>query len=105
MVIQGRAGSILSISSVHAQAVWDKDTAYGVAKAAILPGFMDTDHVFGEPLPAFDLGLGPPRAHHIPTLRPSTPEEIGRAAILLSSPAEGNITGVCLPLDGGLLAG
>ncbi len=126
MVAQQRAGSIVSISSVHAQVVWDTDTCYGVAKAAILrlnqsmavelgkhqircnvilPGFMDTDHVFGAVPPAFDPGLGSPRAHHTPTLRCSTPEEIGRAVVYLSSPAAGNITGVALPVDGGLLAG
>lgn len=126
MVAQQRGGSIVSISSVHAQVVWDTDTCYGVAKAAILrlnqsmavelgkhqircnvilPGFMDTDHVFGDTPPPFDPALGPPRAHHSPTLRCSTPEEIGRAAVFLSSPAAGNITGVALPVDGGLLAG
>lgn len=126
MVDQQRGGSIVSISSVHAQVVWATDTCYGVAKAAILrlnqsmavelgkhqircnvilPGFMDTDHVFGELSPPFDPTLGPPRAHHSPTLRCSTPEEIGRAAVFLSSVAAGNITGVALPVDGGLLAG
>lgn len=126
MVDQQRGGSIVSISSVHAQVVWDTDTCYGVAKAAILrlnqsmavelgkyqircnvilPGFMDTDHVFGTAPPPFDAGLGPPRAHHTPTLRCSTPEEIGRAAVFPSSPASGNITGVALPVDGGLLTG
>lgn len=126
MVAQGRGGSIVSISSVHAHVVWENDTAYGVAKAAILrltqsmavelgkyqvrcnailPGFMDTDHVFGDPPPALNPGLGPPRAHHTPTLRCATPEEIGRATVFLSSPAGGNITGVALPVDGGLLAG
>ncbi|MSR82095.1 MAG: SDR family oxidoreductase [Candidatus Latescibacteria bacterium] len=80
MVDQQRGGSIVSISSVHAQVVWATDTCYGVAKAAILrlnqsmavelgkhqircnvilPGFMDTDHVFGELSPPFDPTLGP----------------------------------------------
>jgi NAD(P)-dependent dehydrogenase (short-subunit alcohol dehydrogenase family) len=126
MVAQGQGGSIVSISSVHARAVWEGDTCYGIAKAAILrltrsmavelgkhqircnavlPGFMDTDHLFGAPPPAFDPGLGPPRAHHTPTLRRATPEEIGRAVVFLCSPGAGNITGVSLPVDGGLLAG
>ena len=40
-----------------------------------------------------------------PALRPGTPEDIGRAVVFLCSPAAGCITGVSLPVDGGLLAG
>lgn len=123
MVKQGQGGSIVSTSSVHARRAWPNDTAYGVAKAgivrltesmaldlgqygircnAVLPGYMDTDHVFGTEAPAF--GSAPGRLHpYIPTRRQGTPEDIGRAVSFLCSPAAGNITGVALPVDGGLL--
>ena len=124
MVGAGDGGSIVNISSVHAGRVWPNDTCYGVAKAgilrltesmavelaehsircnAILPGYMDTDHAFGAPPPAFGSA---PEHHHgfIPTRRYGTPEDIGRAAAFLCSPAADNITGASLPVDGGLLA-
>ena len=123
MVNQGQGGSIVSTSSVHAKRAWPNDTAYGVAKAgivrltesmaldlgkygircnAVLPGYMDTNHVFGTEAPA--IGSAPERLHpFIPTKRQGTPEDIGRAVAFLCSPAAGNITGVALPVDGGLL--
>ena len=36
MAERGEGGSIVSISSVHAQSVWANDTCYGTAKAGIL---------------------------------------------------------------------
>jgi NAD(P)-dependent dehydrogenase (short-subunit alcohol dehydrogenase family) len=124
MVEHGHGGSIASIASVHAGAVWKNDCAYGVAKAAILrltrsmavelgrygiranailPGFMDTDHEFGTPPPAPDTSeVG--SCGSSPLGRPSTPEDIGRAIAFLASPAAATITGVSLPVDGGLLA-
>jgi len=124
MVKQGRGGAIVSISSVHAERVWPTDTAYGVAKAgilrltrsmavelgrygvrcnAIMPGYVDTDHVFGAPFPSPDAlpeGLRP----FIPAGRQATPEDVGRAVVFLASPAAANITGAVLPVDGALLA-
>ena len=124
MVAQGDGGAIVSTSSVHGRRAWKTDTAYGAAKAgvlrltesmavdlgeygircnAILPGHMNTDHVFNTPPPA----LGSmEKTHHeaIPLRRRGTPEDIGRAAVFLCSPAAGCITGVSLPVDGGLLA-
>lgn len=124
MVKQGDGGSIVSTSSVHARRAWPTDAGYGVAKAgilrltesmavdlgqygircnAVLPGYMNTDHVFGTDAPA--VGSAPERQHSfIPIRRHGTPEDIGRAVAFLSSPAAGNITGVSLPVDGGLLA-
>ena len=123
MVAQGSGGSIVSISSVHAQRTWPADTCYGVAKAgvlrltqsmavdlgeygircnAIMPGHMDVSHVFAAQAP----GLGSveePLHRFIPTRRSGTPEDIGRAAAFLCSPAAANITGASLPVDGGLL--
>ena len=121
MVEQGDGGAIVSTSSVHGRRAWKTDTAYGAAKAgvlcltesmavdlgehgircnAILPGHMDTDHVFNTPPPASGDG-----SKTIPLRRPGTPEDIGRAAAFLCSPTAGCITGVSLPVDGGLLVG
>lgn len=124
MVAHGHGGSIASVSSVHAQATWPEDCAYGVAKAAILrltksmavelgrhgiranavlPGYMDTAHEFGAQPPTPDDSEQASKG--TPTLRRrSTPEDIGRAIAFLASPAAATITGVSLPVDGGLLA-
>lgn len=125
MVDHGHGGSIVSTSSVHANAVWAGDTAYGVAKEAILrltrsmavelgahgiranailPGYMDTAHEYGTAPPAPEVTDQHPQRSFTPTFRPSTPEDIGRAVAFLVSPAGANISGVALPVDGGLLA-
>ena len=123
MVEQGEGGAIVSTSSVHGSRAWKTDTAYGVAKAgvlrltesmavdlgehgircnAILPGHMNTDHEYNTPPPA--LGSMQPQFHEgIPLCRRGTPEDVGRAAAFLCSNAAGCITGVSLPVDGGLL--
>lgn len=123
MVAQGDGGAIVSTSSVHGRRAWQGDTCYGAAKAgvlrltesmavdlgqygircnAVLPGHMDTDHVFGTPPPVGDM----PKDFHrtVPLRRRGTPEDIGRAVAFLCSPAAACITGVSLPVDGGLLA-
>ncbi len=123
MVQQGQGGSIVSTSSVHSRRAWPGDTAYGVAKAgvlrltesmaldlgphnircnAVLPGHMDLSRVFGAQAPS--VGSAPDHLKaNIPLQRRGTPEDIGRAVAFLCSPAAGNITGVSLPVDGGLL--
>jgi NAD(P)-dependent dehydrogenase (short-subunit alcohol dehydrogenase family) len=76
---------------------------HGIRCNAIMPGYMDTDHVFNESPPA--LGVVDERLHNIvPLRRPGTPEDIGRAVVFLCSSAAGCITGASLPVDGGLLA-
>ena len=103
MVEHGHGGSIASIASVHAGAVWNDDCAYGVAKAAILrltrsmavelgrhgiranailPGFMDTDHEFGAPPPTPDTTDGGSRGTSL-VGRASTPEDIGQGRVRL----------------------
>jgi len=123
MAGRGSGGSIVSISSVHARRTWPNDVAYGVAKAgilrltesmaldlggygircnAILPGYMDTAHVFGGTAPV--VGSAAERLHpFVPLRREGTPEDIGRTVAFLCSPGAANITGVSLPVDGGLL--
>ena len=124
MVEQGEGGCIVSTSSVHGQRAWHGDTSYGAAKAgvlrltesmavdlgqygircnAIMPGHMDTDHIFSTTAPesgSISESLYP----SVPLRRRGTPEDIGRAVAFLCSPAAGCITGASLPVDGGLLA-
>ena len=109
---------------MHGQRAWKTDTAYGAAKAgvlrltqsmavdlgehgiranAILPGHMNTDHVFGTEPPKVGT-VQEDLYKAIPLRRQGTPEDIGRAAVFLCSPAAGCITGVSVPVDGGLLA-
>ena len=123
MVRQGDGGSIVCISSVHATKVYPTDMCYGVIKEGIIrmtqsmavelaqhgvrcnaiqPGYMDIAHVYGEPAPA--VGSAPEvNWKAIPTRRYGTPEDIGQAVVFLSSSAAGQINGVSLPVDGGLL--
>jgi NAD(P)-dependent dehydrogenase (short-subunit alcohol dehydrogenase family) len=125
MVEQGDGGSIVSTSSVHGRRAWKTDTAYGCAKAgvirltesmavdlgehgircnAVLPGNMNTDHIFGADPPAVG-SIDKSQYSSVPLRRRGTPEDIGRAVAFLCSLAAGCITGVSLPIDGGLLAG
>ena len=69
---------------------------------AVLPGHMDLSRGFGAQAPS--VGSAPDHLKaNIPLQRRGTPEDIGRAVAFLCSPAAGNITGVSLPVDGGLL--
>ena len=76
---------------------------YGIRCNAVMPGYMNTGHIFGTEAPL--VGSAPEELHSfIPLKRQGTPEDIGRAVAFLCSPAAGNITGASLPVDGGLLA-
>ena len=124
MVRQGNGGSIVSTSSVHGRRAWKGDTAYGAAKAgvirltesmavdlgehgircnAVLPGHMNTEHTVGSSPPECG-SIEPEQFDFVPLRRRGTPEDIGRAVAFLSSPAAGCVTGVAVPVDGGLLA-
>ncbi len=124
MVEQGDGGCIVSTSSVHGRRAWPGDTAYGAAKAgilrltesmavdlgrhgircnAVLPGHMNTDHLFGTDPPQSG-SIEESLYQSVPLRRRGTPEDIGRAVAFLCSPASGCITGVSVPVDGGLLA-
>ncbi|MBE84981.1 MAG: hypothetical protein CME21_20685 [Gemmatimonadetes bacterium] len=124
MVKQGGGGTICSTSSVHGHRAWKTDTAYGCAKAgvirltqsmavdlgehgircnAVLPGHMDTDHEFNAPPPQIS-SIQKDLHDSVPLRRRGTPEDIGRAVAFLCSPAAGYITGVALPVEGGLLS-
>jgi 3-oxoacyl-[acyl-carrier protein] reductase len=75
----------------------------GIRVNGLLPGRVDTERVqeldalSGDPVAARASS-----AAAIPLRRYGTPEEFGRAAAFLLSPAAGYVTGVMLAVDGGL---
>jgi 3-oxoacyl-[acyl-carrier protein] reductase len=76
----------------------------GVRVVGLLPGRIDTDRVR-----QLDALSGDPEAARerssasIPLRRYGTPEEFGRAAAFLLSPAASYLTGLFLPVDGGAM--
>jgi 3-oxoacyl-[acyl-carrier protein] reductase len=76
----------------------------GIRVVGLLPGKMDTDRVRD-----LDASRGDPaqvRAAHsqsIPLRRYGEPDEFGRVAAFVLSPAASYLTGVMIPVDGGLL--
>ncbi len=71
----------------------------GVRVNAIAPGWIETPMLRGAI--AGDEERGRKILSRTPMGRFGRPEEIGRAAVFLASPAASFITGVCLPVDGG----
>ncbi|MBB5118351.1 oxidoreductase [Streptomyces eurocidicus] len=74
----------------------------GIRVVGLLPARIDTDRV--RELDALSGDAEAARARHsaeIPLRRYGTPEEFGRAAAFLLSPAASYLTGLMLPVDGG----
>ncbi|MGW0389713.1 SDR family oxidoreductase [Streptomyces sp. NPDC003042] len=74
----------------------------GIRVVGLLPARIDTDRV--RELDAMSGDVDTARAGHesrIPLRRYGTPEEFGRTAAFLLSPAASYLTGVMLPVDGG----
>ncbi|MYR42217.1 SDR family oxidoreductase [Streptomyces sp. SID5910] len=74
----------------------------GIRVVGLLPGRIDTDRV--RELDALSADPEATRAaseSRIPLRRYGTPEEFGRTAAFLLSPAASYVTGVMLPVDGG----
>ncbi|GAB5376974.1 MAG: glucose 1-dehydrogenase [Acuticoccus sp.] len=78
--------------------------ADGIRSNVIMPGLIDTPHVrhliAGKATAADDLAAR--RAAAPPMKRQGTAFDIAEASVFLASDASGYITGVCLPVDGGL---
>jgi NAD(P)-dependent dehydrogenase (short-subunit alcohol dehydrogenase family) len=127
MARQGGGGSIVSISSVHAYRAWPNDTAYGVAKAAVVrmtmsmtrdlagtgircnaiaPGWIDSRVLPPEREAERGVrGYGDEALHSIPSRRIGLPEDIAGAVLFLCSPLGAYVNGTCLVADGGFLVG
>ena len=124
-MLKGKSPSIVFIGSVCGLVAWEGDVAYNVAKAGlqhlarciasdyaktglranvIAPGVIDTpltrNYAGGMPGGEAE-GLKILAAMH-PMGRYAKPEEIARAALFLASDQASFITGVVLPVDGGL---
>lgn len=75
----------------------------GIRVNALLPGRVDTDRVqYLDSLADDPAAARLANEATIPLGRYGRPEEFGRAAAFLLSPAAGFLTGVMLPVDGGL---
>lgn len=73
----------------------------GVRVNALLPGRVDTDRV--RELDGPDPAVRTRMAEGIPLRRYGDPEEFGRVAAFLLSPASSYVTGAMVPVDGGAL--
>ncbi|MCE8009104.1 SDR family oxidoreductase [Aestuariivita sp.] len=75
----------------------------GIRANVVLPGPIDTPHVTAVVAPDADpKELAAKRAAMTPMGRQGTPWDVAQAAAFLASDEAGFITGVCLPVDGGL---
>ena len=90
--------------AMAAKALADELGPVGIRVNGLLPGRVGTDRVA-----ELDDATGDPEAakaaalKQIPLGRYGEPEEFGRAAAFLLSPAASFLTGVMLPVDGGML--
>ncbi|GGD78495.1 SDR family NAD(P)-dependent oxidoreductase [Paenibacillus nasutitermitis] len=120
MVEQQIKGVIVHISSNHSQGTWSHSTVYAAAKAGvnkltknmaldlaeygirvvgIAPGYTLLEKQRDERALQHMASI----SSRIPLGRFATPEEVGEAAVYLSSPAAAYITGTTLEMDGGAL--
>jgi 3-oxoacyl-[acyl-carrier protein] reductase len=118
-MVRQRSGRIINITSVVGLAGQGGQTNYSAAKAGIIgftkslakelgpraitvnavaPGLIPTDLTAGLPEDLFQKGI-----EHTPLGRVGQPEEIAYAVAFLASDEAGFVTGVILPVDGGMV--
>lgn len=75
--------------------------AEGIRANVVLPGMIDTPHV-QKFIHQSQSATSDARAASVPMKRQGTSWDIAEAALFLASDASSYVTGVCLPVDGGL---
>ena len=87
-----------------AKTLADELGSAGIRVNGLLPGRIDTERVQELDASTGDAAAAKRRAlPTIPLGRYGRPEEFGRAAVFLMSPASSFVSGVMLPVDGGML--
>ena len=87
-----------------AKTLADELGSAGIRVNGLLPGRIDTERVQELDESTGDAAAAKRRAlPTIPLGRYGLPEEFGRAAAFLMSPASSFVSGVMLPVDGGML--
>ena len=78
----------------------------GIRANAIMPGLMDTPHIYQHIQGAYGSAeaMVRQRSDACPMGRMGTGWDVANAAVFLASDEAGYITGVCLPVDGGISA-
>ena len=86
-----------------AQSVAREAAPKGIRANVVLPGPIDTPHVTAVVAPGADpAALNAARSALVPMGRQGTPWEVAEAALFLASDAASFVTGVLLPVDGGM---
>lgn len=89
-----------------AKSIADELGPRGIRVVGLLPSRIDTDRVRElDGLSADPEATRAANESHIPLRRYGTPEEFGRTAAFLLSPAASYLTGLMLPVDGGMRSG
>jgi 3-oxoacyl-[acyl-carrier protein] reductase len=89
-----------------AKSLADELGPHGIRVVGLLPGRIDTDRVRElDALSADPEATRRASESRIPLRRYGAPEEFGRAAAFLLSPAASYLTGIMLPVDGGVRHG
>lgn len=87
------------------QSVASEYGKYGIRCNAVLPGSVRTDNITWKIRQERDPAVFTKLARWYPLGRVAEPEDVAKAVSFLASDEAGYITGVALPVDGGLTAG
>jgi NAD(P)-dependent dehydrogenase (short-subunit alcohol dehydrogenase family) len=122
MVRQGRGGSIINIASSEALRCAPDFAAYAAFKAALVnftrtlslelaPQHIRVNCIAPDAIPTESLSRSFPELasddayrHHVPLGRAGRVEEVAGVAIFLASELSSFVTGVTIPVEGGMLA-